>query len=202
MNLREKMTQWGRKPAQSIAREWDRMAPRERRLVVALGAAVIGFIFLVSGFLVVDSLRGIAESNDNAREALSAIAKHRDDYLDAKNRMMAQDARIGTEPPQLAADLEAAARDVGIQIPESNERPAAAAGRRFNEHNVDIKLRQVDLLSLTKFLSKLETGRRLIVVTRMNVRRRFDGDKLDVELTATAFERIKGDVKKRKGTKV
>ena len=81
--------------------------------------------------------------------------------------MLAQEVRIGNEPPQLAADLEAAAaRGRASQIPETQPRPAVPAGKRYLEHSVDVTLRQVDLLSLTKFLSKVETGRRLIVVSQ------------------------------------
>jgi type II secretory pathway component PulM len=189
---------WFGRPLAYVGSEWNRMAPRERRLVAGLVAAVMAFAVLVTGFLIVESLRDIATSNDDAREALAAIAKHRDEYLEAKERMMTQEARIGTEPPQFAADLEAAAHEVGIGIPETQEQPSAPIGRRYVEHKVDVKLRQVDLQSLTKFLNKLETGRRLIMVNSLRVRKRFsDQDKLDVDFTATAFERLKDNVKKR-----
>ena len=69
------------------------------------------------------------EENGHIREALGEIAKHHDEYLDAKTRNAVQEARIGNDPPQLTADLEAAARGENIQIAESNERPAAPAGR-------------------------------------------------------------------------
>lgn len=193
-----------RRPTGYLRSEWNRLAPRERRLVSVLGGAVAAFAVLVGAFLIFDSLGALRESNNDAREALAAIAKHRDEYLEAKSRMVAQEVRIGTEPPQLEADLEAAAREVGIQIPVTTPRAPAPAGKRYLEHNADITLRQVDLLSLSKFLQKLETGRRLIVVTRMHVRRRFsEGDKMDVELTATAYERVKDDraAKKRAGLK-
>jgi type II secretory pathway component PulM len=189
---------WFGRPLAYVGSEWNRMAPRERRLVAGLVAAVMAFAVLVTGFLIVESLRDIADSNEAAREALAAIAKHRDEYLEAKERMMTQEARIGTEPPQFAADLEAAAHEVGIGIPETQEQPSTPVGRRYVEHKVDVKLRQVDLQSLTKFLNKLETGRRLIMVNSLRVRKRFsDQDKLDVDFTATAFERLKDNVKKR-----
>ncbi len=187
-----------RRPFEFVGGEWNRLAPRERRLVTGLCAAVVGFVVLVSGFLIVDSLRSIADANDAAREALEMIAKNRDDYLDAKARMVAQEVRIGTEPPQLAADLEGAAREVGIQLPDMADRPPAPAGRHYLEHNIDVKLRQVDLQSLSKFLAKLETSRRLIVVTRLSIRRSFsEGDKLMVELTATSYERVKEDRRRK-----
>ena len=61
------------------------------------------------------------------------------------------------------------------------------------QHDVDLKLREVDLQSLTKFLRRVETGPRLIFFTRMSLKHRYsETDKLDAELTATAFEKVEG----------
>jgi Tfp pilus assembly protein PilO len=191
MSLRTTMSSALRRPTAYFAGEWNRMAPRERRLVGILAGAVLVVLVAVVAVLTAQTLGEISETNEAAREALSAIAKHRDEFQEAKSRMLAQEVRIGTEQPQLAADLEAAASETGIQIPETASRPPVPAGRRYLEHSVDVTLRQVDLLSLSKFLSKLETGRRLIVITRMNIKRSFaEGEKLNVSLTATTYERV------------
>jgi type II secretory pathway component PulM len=194
MNLRSTMRGWAQRPATYLSSEWNRMAPRERRLVAGLIGAVVAFAVLVTGFLFFETVHDISESNDDAREALAEIAKHRDEYLEAKDRMVQQEIRIGNEAPQLTADLEAASREAGVPsgIGESVEQPAVDVGKHYREHKVDIKLRQVDLQSLSKFLKNVETGRRLIVVTRLYIRRRFaEGQTLDVEMTAAAYERIK-----------
>jgi hypothetical protein len=111
-----------------------------------------------------------------------------------RRRPRRKQLRIGTEPPQLAADLEAAAKEAGIQIPETADRPDAAAGKRYIEHSLDVKLRKVDLKSLATFLSKVETGRSLVLITRLQIRRSFGGDgtSVDVDLTATTYERNQG----------
>ena len=198
MQLPGKVRDWFRRPTAYAVSEWNRMAPRERRLVTGLIGAVVAFAVLVTGFIILGNLRDIEDSNEKVRDALAAIAKHRDDYLEARERMRAQELRIGNEPPQFAADLEAAAKEVSIQIPETNEQPAVPVGKRYLEHKVDVKLRQVDLQSLSKFLARLENGRRLIVVDQLRVRKHFsEGDKLDVELTAAAYEKVKETTKKK-----
>jgi hypothetical protein len=198
MNLRTTIRGWTQRPAAYFSSEWNRMAPRERRLVAGLIGAVVAFAVLVTGFLFIESMRDIAESNNDAREALADIAKHRDEYLEAKERMVQQEVRIGAEPPQLVADLEAASHEANIGIPESIEQPEVDVGRHYREHKIDLKLRQVDLQSLSRFLKTLETGRRLILITRLNIRRRFsEGQTLDVEVTATAFERLKENAKRK-----
>jgi hypothetical protein len=80
---------------------------------------------------------------------------------------------------------------VNIAIPETQSRPAVPVGKRYLEHSVDVTLRQVDLLSLSKFLNRIENGRRVIVVSRMSLKRAFaEGEKLNVSLTATTWERV------------
>ena len=189
------------RPVAYATAEWNRMAARERKLISILAGAVVMLAVLLAGYLIVDSLQEISTSNEDAREALAAIASHRDDYLDAKSRMVALETRIGAEPPQLAADLEAAGKEAGIQIPETVDRPPSPAGKRYLEHSLDVKLRKVGLKELAIFLNKVETNPRLIVVTRLQIRRSFgEGDKLDVELTATAYERLKEDRRKKTAT--
>jgi type II secretory pathway component PulM len=198
--VRERVRRVAARPVGYVVGEWERLAPRQRRLFAALFAATAVMGTLLVAYLAFDSVATLEEHNAAMRDALAAIAKHRDEYLDAKTRSATQEARIGVDPPQLIADIEAAARDENIQVSESSERPTSPAGRRYAEHDVDIKLREVDLQSLTKFLRRLETGPRLIFFTRLSIKRRYsEAEKLDVEATATAFERLKETKKKAAG---
>jgi hypothetical protein len=190
------------RPLSYVSAEWDRMAPRERRWVAVLALAVLLVSGALGAYFTFSNISDLEDGNANVRKALAAIAMHRNEYLDAKSRSAAQEARIGYDPPQLTADLEAAAREEQVQIDESNERPTTPAGRRYAQHDVDLKLRQVDLQSLSNFLRRVETGPRLIMFTHISMKRRYsENDKLDVELTATAFERLKDDKLKKKSEK-
>src|SRR3954471_5781255 len=100
MQLPAKVRDWVRRPTAYLGSEWNRMAPRERRLVTALVGAVVGFAVLVTGFIIIGNLRDIRDNNDATREALADIAKHRDDFLEARERMRSQELRIGAEGPQ------------------------------------------------------------------------------------------------------
>jgi type II secretory pathway component PulM len=187
------------RPVGYFTGEWERLAPRERKALAALAIAIVTVLFVGGTYYLFSSVDELQDDNAAMREALGAIAKHRDEYLEAKARSAAQEARIGNEPPQLIADIEAAAREENVQIAESSERPTSPAGRRYSEHDVDIKIREVDLQSLTKFLRRLETGPRLVFFTRLAIKKRYsETEKLDVEATATAFERAREDKPKKK----
>lgn len=198
-NVRDRLRAGLSRPFSYLTGEWERLAPRERRWVTVLGIAVVVVTVLLGTTFVFSSVSDLEEGNAEIREALTAIAKHRNEYLESKSRSAMQEARIGTEPPQLTADLESAAREENVQIAESSERPTSPAGRRYAEHDVDLKIREVDLQTLAKFLRRVETGPRLIFFTRLSLKRRYsEADKLDVEATATAFERLREDKIKKK----
>jgi general secretion pathway protein M len=199
-NLRESVTRLARRPADYLAGEWGRLGPREKRWVTVLAAAVATVAVALFVIYKLSDISDLEDGNGVIRDALSAITKHRDEYLDAKARNSVQEARIGDAPPQLAGDLEAAARAENIQIAESSERPTVPAGRRYVEHDTDLKIRETDLQSLTNFMRRVETGPRLIFFTRLALKHPYGADpgKLDVEATATAFERVHEDKTKKK----
>ena len=199
-NLRLAVSRAGRWPAGYIHAEWERMAPRTRKLALALIATIAVVLGLGVTYYTFSEISRLKDENEAIREALGEIAKHHDEYLEAKTRNRVQEARIGNDPPQLTADLEAAARGENVQIAESSERPVAPAGasRRYLEHDLDIKVREVDLQSLTKFMRRVETGPRFIFFSRLALKHRYsETDKLDAELTATAFEKVKDKDQKK-----
>jgi general secretion pathway protein M len=198
--LREQVGTAVRRPLGYLAGWWERLAPRQKRsLTILTLVAVLATVFL-GATLATSDISDLEDGNAAIRDALTAIAKHRDEYLEAKARNSVQEARIGNDPPQLAGDLEAAARAENIQIAESSERPTVPAGRRYLEHDTDLKIRETDLQSLTRFMKRVETGPRLIFFTRLSIKHRYsdDSEKLDAELTATAFERVHEDHAKKK----
>ena len=192
VQLRDKVRTILGRPFKYLGAEWDRMAVRERRSLTALAVAVVVLAISLGIYLASSNISELEESNADVREALAAITKHRDGYLEAKSRALAQEARLGGDPPQLVADIEAAAREETLQIAESNERPPTNASKRWIEHDVDLKVRGVDLQTLSRFLKRVETGPRPVFFTHISLKRRFsEADKLDAELTAMAFERVK-----------
>ncbi|HEY5091438.1 MAG TPA: type II secretion system protein GspM [Polyangia bacterium] len=198
--IREPVMRVLRGPAARLAAWWERLAPRERRGISVLGVAILAVGLIAATSYTLNRIGDLRDENAAIRDALGAIAQHRDEYLEAKSRNAVQEARIGNDPPQLTADLETAARGENVQIAESSERPSVPAGRRYIEHDMDIKIRETDLQSLTNFLKRVETGPRLVFFTRLSLKHRYSDDsgKLDVELTATAFERVREDKIKKK----
>jgi len=202
-DLTTKLRDLGRRllarPIAYLSGEWERLAPKQRRNLAILIGSALGVVTIFGAYLLFSGVADLEEDNAAIREALKAIASNRDIYLQAKARSDADAARIGNDPPQLTGDIEAAAKEEKIEIAESNEQKPTPAGKRYLQHDLDIKIRDVDLQSLTKFMRRLETGPRLIFFTRLSLKRSFsDTKKLAVDATATAFERVKEEKPKKK----
>src|SRR5262249_41554294 len=152
--------------------QWDRLSTRERRLVSTLAGVFGLFITLLLGYFVWVGLAGIQDHHEAARQALKDIAQHRDEFLEARRRMTSQEVRVSRTPVQLTSILDAASKEAGVNIDETNDRPPAPRGKKYIEKGVDVKIRKTDLQSLTKFLRRIESGPNLIVFDHIYVRTR------------------------------
>ena len=186
---------------EGLRERFEGLAPRERRLLMLLGATLVVCVFGVGVFRVSDGLGAIADKIGDTRTALRMLEQSGGQFLAQRNQPGDGAAAIGDEAPRLATYLESVANEVGIQIPETTERPIVAKGK-FHQRSVEVKLRNVTVQQLADFLRKVETKSPIVVSERVYVRRSTFGsdDKLDaVELTIDTYERAKKDKPDAKG---
>jgi type II secretory pathway component PulM len=186
---------------QTLRDKWERLSQRERTMVGAMGVTFVIMVTLIVGFLITDGLSSMEERNSDMRQALRDLDTQRDKYLVMKAKVAQMETRLGTTPVQLQGYVENAAKEAGVEISDSSDRPAAAAGKKFIERSVDLHLKPATLDQITKFMKAIETGRSLVVVKELSVRTRDDKhQQLDVDMVVSTFERDtgKGAVKKEK----
>ncbi|HWE27008.1 MAG TPA: type II secretion system protein GspM [Polyangia bacterium] len=186
---------------QALRDKWERLSQRERTMVGAMGVTFVIMVTLIVGFLITDGLSSMEERNSDMRQALRDLDTQRDSYLRNKAKTAQMETRLGSQPVQLQGYVEAAAKEAGVEISDSSDRPAAPAGKKFIERTVDLHLKPVTLDQLTHFMKAIETGKSLVVVTGLSVRTRDDKhQQLDVDMVVSTFERDtgKGGVKKDK----
>jgi hypothetical protein len=168
---------------------FERLSARERTMVSVLGIAFVVMVTLVVGFFITDGLSTLEEKNAAMRQALRDLETQRDSYLKAKQKSTQLETRVGRQPVQLAGYLEQAAKESGVEIPESNESGPAPAGKNFVERSVDLRLKSVHLEALAAFLKKIETGPSVVAVTQLSIRTRDDKhQELDVEMRVSTWE--------------
>lgn len=168
---------------------WERLSDRERVMVGGLGVAFVVTLLVGTAWSIASGLSDLEEENLAMRQALKDIDQHRDAYQRAKAKTAQLEVRMGRGGIQLQGFLESSAKEAGVEIAETNERPPQPVGKKYVERTVDLRLRKVQLDDLAMFLRKVETGPNLVVVSSLNVRSRDDKHlDLEVEMSVSTYE--------------
>jgi general secretion pathway protein M len=175
----------------SRVREWfEKLAPRERRLMGILGGVFAAFLLFLVPLTVSLMLGSRRETNRALRASISTIQNAREEVQKRQAKREAVIARYANRAPPLAGVLEKAARDNDLVVPESRDTPEIPHGKKYAERTTVIRLRKATMLQLAKMLEQLEQQHMPIAISRLNIRRRGgERDSYDVELGLSAFDR-------------
>lgn len=172
-------------------RDWfDKLAPRERRMMGWLLVAVSVFVLFMAPIGVSVMVGGRRDANKALRDAISSIKSARDDVRQRQAKRAAVLARYEPRAPVLAGFLEKAARDNKLDVVESQDRPEVPHGKKYTERSTVVKMRKASMLQVAKMLEEIEQQHVPVAITRLNVRRRGgENDSYDIELGVSAFDR-------------
>lgn len=165
---------------------WDRISPRERRLVVIAAIAVPITIIVWLGLAIHDGLGNMEARNEKARKALLVIQ-------DLKARGPAQPtddvvATMGVEPLSLDTYLSNAAQKAGFTLKGTTPRNAVTRNG-FVTNSVSCQVSDLSIDQFRKFLQEVEASK-VVVVTRLDVRRDFKTkEKLDATLEVSTYSK-------------
>jgi general secretion pathway protein M len=173
-------------------REWfEKLAPRERRMMSILGAVFAVFLLFLVPLGLSLTLSSRREANKSLRDAIFTIKNSRDDIQKRQERRDAILARYANKAPLLAGLLEKAAKDNGLSIVETRDLPEVPHGKKYVERGTVVRLKKTGMLSLAKTLEAIEQQRLPVVISKLNIRRRGgEKDSYDVELGVAAYDRI------------
>jgi len=169
---------------------WDRISPRERKLVVLLAVAAPITLALWIGSSIKGSLAEREEHNDKMRRALAIIA-------DLKSRGPATSPQddplkdIGPEPLSLDTYLDNAAKKAGFTIKSTTPHtPVTRNG--FTTTSISFSIDDLEIDKLKTFLQEVETASKAVAITTLETQRdRRDKTKIDAKLVVSTYSREK-----------
>ncbi len=166
---------------------WDRISPRERRLVVIAGIAVSLTIIVWLGLSIGDGLSNMEARNEKTRKALIVL-----EDLKARGPARPTDdvvATMGVEPLSLDTYLTNAAQKAGFTLKGTTPRNAVTRNG-FVTNSVSCQISDLSIDQFKKFLQEVETGSKVVVVTRLDIRRDFKAkEKLDATLEVSTYSK-------------
>ncbi|MGE0867709.1 MAG: hypothetical protein AB7P03_04045 [Kofleriaceae bacterium] len=167
---------------------WDRISPRERRMVVIAAIAVPATIAIWLALSIHDGLTAMEARNATARKALRVL-----DDLKARGTSKTDDEvtkllrEQGPEPISLDTYLSNAAQKAGFTLKGTTPRnPVPRNG--FVTTSVSCDARGLTIDQLRKFLEEIETKSKLVMVTNLSLRRdRNAKEKIDAKLEVSTY---------------
>jgi hypothetical protein len=169
---------------------WDRISPRERKLVVVLAIAGPILLALWLGTSIKDGLVRREETNQKMRRALAIIAdlKSRGPLTSPQDDPLKD---IGTEPLSLDTYLDNAAKKAGFPVKTTTPHtPVTRNG--FVTTSVSLNVDDQEIDKLKTFLQEVETASKAVAITSLETSRdRRDRTKIDAKLTVSTYSREK-----------
>ena len=177
---------------------WDRMNPREQRLVLALGITLAFCIVYALVAKIQSGMEDLEKSNAKARKALRSLAVYRNAKANAAGSGL--DVKIPEKAIELDSYLENIISDLELTSPTYPAMKVVPIGV-YEELSFEIELKGLSIESMTQLLEKVESGSKLVVVKKVSIDRNFrDKEKLDLEFTVATYKTpsVESDEKKSK----
>lgn len=172
---------------------WDRISPRERKLVIMLAIAAPVIVAIWLGLSIRDGLIAMEERNDKTRRALQIV----EDLKARGPQEPTEDApTIPPDPLGLETYVSNSAKKVGLTFKGPIDSRPKVTRNGFVTTTISCALDDISTDQLKAFLQDVESGSKVVAVTHLDVRRDFrDKTKLDAsfEISTYSLEPKKGD---------
>ncbi|MFZ5894508.1 MAG: hypothetical protein ACOY0T_25825 [Myxococcota bacterium] len=167
-----------------------RLEDRERRLLGILALVVGVIVLLLIPFGVAAMLHGDRGDNEALRDVIHQINASRAVAERSRAQHRAIEQRYSRPAPPLTSFLATLAKEVDVDIPESQDRPPVNHGKRYEEKSTKISLRKVGMLKLVKLMERIEQSGHPVSISQLNIRKRgLEPDSFDVDMVVSAYER-------------
>lgn len=169
---------------------WDRISPRERNLVVLLGAASPLVLAFWLGSQIHDGLAAMDHANNRARKALTAVEGMR---AKGETKPPVDDAlaAMTTDPLSLPTYITNAAKQAKFEVKSAITPHGSQTKGDIVTNSASLQVEKLDIQEAKDFLHALETDSKVVAVTKLDIDRDFrDKDKLRMDVEVSAYSKV------------
>lgn len=175
MNLREK---------------FEQLEERERKLLAIFLGILTMMILILMPLALLMSVEAQEDDNDRVREIIQQIDDERATLSRRQADVQRVQRRYARQAPALAGFLAQTADQIGVEIPETQDRSTVPHGKTFKERVTKIRLRSVGMLKLAQFMDRIENAGYAVSISKLNIKKRGNApDEFDAEMEVSAFDR-------------
>ncbi|HEY5957519.1 MAG TPA: hypothetical protein VIV60_13225 [Polyangiaceae bacterium] len=174
----------------NVFQRLESLDPRERRLVRVFMACIAAFAIVLVPIGTQAMLKSKRDESEAYANAIKEVIASQPALAKAEQKRQSIAQRYAKPAPPLASFIDALARELTLDVPESQDRPTVPHGKRYDERAIRLQLRKVGLANLSTFMEKIESSGHPIVISKLDIKRRIsEPDSYDVEMIVSAYDR-------------
>jgi general secretion pathway protein M len=168
---------------------WDQISPREQRLLMVAGGAVLAFIIFITLFSFSSSANKYRIRTQEKQAKLQQVQELAASYNQATAARNALEAQLSNSDVSLLTYISDKATAAGLEAPNMNPKGEQGVGDgKIVESSVDLTFTDVDLRKLTDFLRSVESGPGIVKVKYLRIEPRPASDTLTAWTTVSTYK--------------
>ncbi len=172
------------------ARAWfERLSGRERRMVLATGGALLGFVLFIILFSFSNSADAYRKRTDQKLAKLREVQSLAASYRQATDARQAVEQQLTASNVRLMSYIEDKATRAGLTVPNMTPKNDVGIGDgQIIESSVELTFTDVDLRKLYDFLTSVESGPGVVKVKSLRLEPRSASETLTAWTTVATYK--------------
>lgn len=168
---------------------WDAISPREQRLLMVAGGALIAFILFVTLFSFSNEASKIRSRTQEKLAKLQQVQELAASYNQATAQRTAIEAQLTGSDVSLLSYISDKATAAGLEVPNMTPKGEQGIGDgKILESSMELTFTDVDLRKLTEFLRSVESGPGVVKVKYLRIEPRPATDTLTAWTTVSTYK--------------
>jgi general secretion pathway protein M len=171
----------------SLRDYWEKLSDRERKMLSAMGAALLTLTVFVAIWTTSSAVAEVAEERDEIRRVLADIDRASDLLAKRRSERQAIEARYQLKAPALAAYMERKAKDQGLVVGQVSEEPEKSLNG-YRRQSVRASISGVSLRPVMHLLAAIEQEPAPLAIERLVIEHYSSGDSYKIDIGVSAFD--------------
>jgi len=172
-----------------VRSRWDAISPREQRLLMIAGGAVIAFILFITLFSFATTADKIRLRTQEKLAQLQQVQELAASYNQATAARTSIEAQLTGNDVSLLSYISDKATAAGLEVPNMTPKGEQGIGDgKILESSMELTFTDVDLRKLTEFLRSVESGPGIVKVKYLRIEPRPATDTLTAWTTVSTYK--------------
>lgn len=168
---------------------WDAISPREQRLLMVAGGAVLAFALFLTLFSFSNSADKYRVRTQEKLAKLQQVQELAASYNQATAARNAIEAQLSSNDVSLLSYISDKATAAGLEVPNMTPKGEQGIGDgKILESSMELTFTDVDLRKLTEFLRSVESGPGIVKVKYLRIEPRPATDSLTAWTTVSTYK--------------